>query len=325
MDNVASFFAYARERHATYLRRAAGGPAPWTDDPVLQKYKFCNVFRELDRTTAWFRQHVREPLRDDPAVLLATVVFRWFNRISTGEAVFNQLDMFDASPFRRFMRTGQISILREAITKLCPDGPWVTGSYTINTRSAGVGLSKLDGVLWLISMWVRDHSDWPDVAENQLRDSAFTMKEFCLWARGPCLADFMTYEIACDLRHTALLEHAGDIDTWANIGPGARRGLNRIFRPGEPVNRPHDLELDEMVHLLNLSRDEHYWPQLVNQEWMMMGGRYDGAVRMACGQGVREKWPRWELREVEHTLCEFDKYQRVLEGSGRPRGTFSGR
>lgn len=52
---AADFFAFARERHATYLRRQSGAPEPWTDDPILRKFRFTNVFRELDRTTVWFR------------------------------------------------------------------------------------------------------------------------------------------------------------------------------------------------------------------------------------------------------------------------------
>ncbi len=30
----------------------------------------------------------------------------------------------------------------------------------------------------------------------------------------------------------------------------------------------------------------------------------------------------WEMREVEHTLCEFDKHERARLGQGRPRGVF---
>jgi hypothetical protein len=55
------FFAYARERHQIYLNREQGQPKPWTEEPVLQQYRFTNVFRELDKTTLWFKDKVREP------------------------------------------------------------------------------------------------------------------------------------------------------------------------------------------------------------------------------------------------------------------------
>ena len=32
--------------------------------------------------------------------------------------------------------------------------------------------------------------------------------------------------------------------------------------------------------------------------------------------------PPLEMREVEHTLCEFDKYERVRNGEGKPRSIY---
>ena len=60
---------------------------PWTDDPILQEFKFCQVFREDDRTTRWFRTHIREPMRNEEDVLMATIIFRWFNLIETGRTL----------------------------------------------------------------------------------------------------------------------------------------------------------------------------------------------------------------------------------------------
>jgi hypothetical protein len=35
-------------------------------------------------------------------------------------------------------------------------------------------------------------------------------------------------------------------------------------------------------------------------------------------------WPAWDMRTVEHTLCEFDKYQRALSGDGKPKQNYPG-
>lgn len=320
---VDAFFAYARERHAIYLRRAAGQPAPWTQDPVLQNQRFCNVYRELDRTTAWFRRHVRDPLRARPEVLLATVVFRWFNRISTGEAIFCQPDMFDGeTAFDRLVQTGDVDCLGRAIRSLIPSGPYVTGAYTINTNTTPLGTPKLDGVLQIIQKWVETHPDWRQVAALMLQHEwgQGTLREFCEWCRSPNLGPFMTYEVACDLAHTGLLMNAPDLDTWANLGPGARRGLNRIHRglSGRAADAAVDNEqaLAEMAQLLRASWDVRYWPQKHRAGW-----KSDQDMDQVL---VRGDWPRWRMREVEHTLCEFDKYERVRKGEGTTRGKFNG-
>lgn len=324
VDRVEDFFAFARERHAIYLRRQAGFPYPWTADPVLQTGRFTNVFRELDRTTKWFREHVRDPLRDKPEVLLATVIFRWFNRTTTGEAIFCQpcLPPSPGQPgqsafeevlheLRYYPKKSPVAPLRHAINQYLPKaGPFITGAYTINTRSAGLGLTKLEGVLKLIEMWMDRHSGepmahWRDIAEHR----GGSMEEFCSWVQSPCLAGFMAYEIACDLRWTAILEDAPDINTWANVGPGAVRGLNRIY--GRPVGKsiPQDQALSEMRDLLGIAHtDGHYWP--------------------IFEQSLDERFPpdrflpQWELREVEMWLCEADKIWRVKEGAGQTRGKF---
>ena len=72
-----------------YKKEAQLLPSPWTDDPILQEFKFCQVFREDDRTTRWFRTHIREPMRNDEEVLMATIIFRWFNLIETGRTLIN--------------------------------------------------------------------------------------------------------------------------------------------------------------------------------------------------------------------------------------------
>lgn len=35
-------------------------------------------------------------------------------------------------------------------------------------------------------------------------------------------------------------------------------------------------------------------------------------------------FPALEMRGIEHSLCEADKYLRVLNGEGKPRARFNG-
>lgn len=298
MKHADKFFAYARERYEIHLRRSRGDPEPWTQDKILRRYPFCNVFREDDRTTRWFREHVREPMRDRPEVLLATVVFRMFNRISTGEVLFGQRDLISKeTPFEEFLHTGKTGGVRAALRKCLGDGPYVTGSYII---SSPPGLSKLDGMLEVLRRFY-ESSDWKNWATALLViENKYTLEEAWEWLKDQdYLGKFHSYEIVTDLRHTRLLERAPDIDTWASPGPGARRGLNRVrCLDYKDKSTSRTALIEGMRELLSLSRDARMWPR---------------------------KWPRWEMREVEHTLCEFDKMERTRLKQGRPRGVFEGR
>lgn len=292
------FFRDARERFTIKLKKEAGQPAPWTDDPVMRGAYLCNVHREDDRVTRWFREHVREPMRGGPEVLLATVVFRWFTRVDVGEALFCAPDLDGVTAFDVLHRSNyrwqtQRAILRRAISDHVGSGPYVTGAYIISTPP---GMSKLDGVIENIRGFVRhefgaaphDHEpiNWRYLAECMLTARIkYTLREAHEILRAvPYLGPFHAYEIVTDLRHTALLDRAPDTDTWANIGPGCRRGLRRVVGKD-----PGDAErcLRHMRKILQVARaGAPFWPR---------------------------EWPRWEMREVEHWLCEFDKIERARE------------
>jgi hypothetical protein len=238
------FFATARERERIRHKRMAGEPGPWTTDPVLRDWRFCNVHREHDRTTEWFHREVRRHL-EGLAVVEATVIFRWFNLIETGERI------------KDLLLTGWDS--DEARRRLTGVRPLVTGAYQIKTIN---GMDKLEGALQaidtarpmlprMVPRWGRDlRSAWRDLREV------------------PYLGRFMAYEVVSDLRWTPVLQNAKDVQTWASAGPGATAGLGLVARGDSRVYK-RDSDLDQlamrdlMQELLAMSRQEDLWPQ----EW----------------------------------------------------------
>src|SRR3990167_10626784 len=78
---------YVTERHQIYLRRARGDPPPWTDDPILRQFRFCNVYRALDKGTLWYTAKV-VPTAEGPRDLLwKTTVYRLVNNWQIFKAV----------------------------------------------------------------------------------------------------------------------------------------------------------------------------------------------------------------------------------------------
>lgn len=272
LDPVERLLYWIRERHSIYLKRKAGKPPPWTDDEVLQTVFFTNPYRENDKTTVWFRDNVREPLRDDARVLMATVIFRWFNYIPTG-GILLKYDLLT-----KWSQSRCVKALKN-------EQKIFTGAFMI---VAGAG-SKLEGVAEAINnVWKR--------RERLLRVCSDDCRMQTLWSYlcdFPYLGGFMSYEIVCDLRYTYLLENATDKDTWCNIGPGAKRGFNRVY--GRPLNAsiPPDLWAEKTQELLKLAR----------------------AMKLK---------PRMEMREIEHSLCEGDKYERSRLGDGHLKRKYQG-
>src|SRR5690348_5802196 len=83
------YWYFASERQRVFEKRLVGELAPWTDDVILQTYKFCNVFRAADRVSQYMIHDVcyDETPHGDEDRLFQIVAFRTFSKIETWEAV----------------------------------------------------------------------------------------------------------------------------------------------------------------------------------------------------------------------------------------------
>ena len=117
---VEKFFSWINERTSIQVKKDAGQPWPWTEDKILREFKFTNAFREKDKTTVWFRENIRDPLKDSHDVYMATVIFRWFNLIETGETLLRHNLHVDWDP-------------QKAYEAIIPQDKWITGAYMIKS------------------------------------------------------------------------------------------------------------------------------------------------------------------------------------------------
>ena len=84
---IADLTAFITARHAIYVARQQEYSKPWTRDPILQQYRFCNVYRELDTVTQWIASNWRDPNREHEDLWFAMAVARWVNWPETLEAI----------------------------------------------------------------------------------------------------------------------------------------------------------------------------------------------------------------------------------------------
>ena len=281
---------FMQARHSIYLARAAGAAAPWTEDEILKKYKFTNVYRELDRVTIWVRENIREPFADHPHLWFMLCMARQINWPPTLQALIGAGD--GAWPFTRWDWRTAMRVLR----KRAESGEKVyTGAYML-TANAGGRLNKVKGAFDKPEITCRLVLDelWRERETIKLQMTVSIEHAVDTLKQHTGFKGFMAYEVASDLRYTRYLETAPDNLTWAHAGPGAKRGLNRL-----------------------LGRDAKARPYLNDADAL-------GAMRTLLSQ-ISIVWPyqpALEMREIEHSLCEFDKYERARNGEGRPRSYF---
>lgn len=269
--NVELLWEYLYERESIRLRREAGAPRPWTNDAILNVYKFTNVYREHDRVTRWMAKHVREPLQNDASLVHACITFRWFNRISSAEAIFTKQGRVNTA-WTRYTNSWDINELKTAILERCGDGPYVTGAYIIKTPN---GVSKLDGVLALV--------DQAFVPATTIQLNPTTLERaYEILQTIPYMGSFTGAQVIADLKYTPAFLNAPDWHTFVHSGPGSRAGLNIILgrQPTSPWN-----EKEWVKNILELR--EKLAPRFIEQGWEIP-----------------------HAQDVQSGLCELSKYVR---------------
>ncbi len=79
--------SFIDERMLIWQKKVSLQPEPYSTDPILAKYRFCNIFRELDKQTIFFHT-LLNPLRDDFSLWLLNMFYcRMVARPETIESV----------------------------------------------------------------------------------------------------------------------------------------------------------------------------------------------------------------------------------------------
>lgn len=213
------YWYFASERHQIFERRLAGQPGPWTDDPILQKYKFCNVFRAADRVSQYMIRevcyHTEECTPQDR--LFQIVAFRLFSRIETWDTV---REFLDRSPTINDLADGSFTRALEHANNI--NGSLYTGAFILcATNAYGQPKKYLTHVELLRDMFVNHRLANQLLAARSLREIYELLHDF------PLMGDFMSYQTAIDLNYSALINFSEN--DFTQPGPGALRGMKKVF------------------------------------------------------------------------------------------------
>jgi hypothetical protein len=295
MTEMEELFVYwVKEREAIRVKKEAGAPKPWTNDPILQTYKFCNVKREDDTVSKWITENWIKPNDPHPNMWFAMIVARLFNWPPTLDLIgFPKYRLGEKETFWPELKElwrDQLKVYRDRL-----GAKIFTGAYLVSTN--GVSMDKIDYILdrVLTPIWERGRAPMTvalsfDAKNNDSQESLESYWNHLRQFDG--LGSFMAGQVVADLKFTSDLKDAPDWWTWAPLGPGSIRGLNRIH--GRPLEKGlrQDQGLKEMLVLQDLLIKELDW-----------------------------KLP---VHNVQNCCCEFDKMIRVKNGEGRPRSLYPG-
>ncbi|KAM6499548.1 hypothetical protein JOM56_005056 [Amanita muscaria] len=275
-----TFWYFSAERKAIDDRRRASEKFPWSDDPILNTYPFCNTYRVLDKGTQFLIREVIEKGSQTPEELVFRVVlFNTFTKIETWELLDEELGPLTWATYNRKRYS---DVLAEAKSR---GKTLYTGSFIKPAPHFGCPDNYMNHLFLL------EHFMEQDLA-GRLSNAEYLADVYEFIISFPSMGDFTTYQLMLNLSYTNILNfHRND---FVVPGPGARSGLRKMFgksidKVKSPVRR---FEVD-IIHWLVETQDQHF---------KRLGITFSGLGP--------QKLPM-DVADVEHTLCEVDKYSRL--------------
>ena len=272
MDVYRAYWQFAAERQRIFLRRAAGGPPPWTDDPIMRRYKFCNSYRASDRVSQFLIRDViydTEVGADD--MLLRIVLFRLFSKIETWRALEDEL-----GPITRGTLRGDRAA--RSLERLQAKGPIYTGAFILCANKAFGFDRKFLNHIELVRTMFRRRALPLAVARARALDHVYAAL-----IDYPLIGPFMAYQLAIDINYSPLVQFSEDEFTVP--GPGAERGIRKVF----PNARRRD-----MAQII-------YW---------MTDNQQSEATKLGIDLPTLFGRPLHAI-DCQNLFCELDKYTRV--------------
>ena len=283
-------------RHDIYLRRKALQPKPWTEDEILQSYRFCNVFRELDTVTIWIARNWRNVDPNAVDVWFAMVVARLFNWPPTLELIDYPVP-FNA---KRIMRP--VNSLKQRGEKV------FSGAYIVSTNGREMDKAEYLVTHVLAPLWKDRKKFSLSIANWRTRYNKRLELYHDALMQYNGMGSFMAAQVIADIKYdNTIVNDCDDWWTFAASGPGSRRGLNRVL--GREYNAPWTekvwrTQLEDLRSTVNsMLRDYSLWDPGKNKRVFL----------------------KLHAQDLQNCLCEFDKYERVRLGQGRPRSRYEGK
>jgi hypothetical protein len=277
--NLPVYAWYLNERERIRINREdLGLPAPWTSDPIFQDFRFTNIFRNDDRISRLIYEAVDRDAPDDIRMWNA-VVFRTFNSDKGFAAAGGWQDRFEPDK------------MMKRLDKVRAEGGETFSRCYVMANSLAKGMAKHE-------MYIR----WPfkELWEQRKSFVKQIQRDGTLqgvWGMFKGLSGygaFVAYEMALDMEMIGVLRDPPDRHTWANTGPGARRGMNFVRGRPAKYNQKDALWLAELRELYDLA------PTFLQEHIEL---------------------DKLDMRLIENGLCESSKYAHVLQ-TGRYRRKF---
>ena len=286
-----TYWQFAAERQEVFFRRLEGADAPWTDDRVLQTYKFTNAYRAADRASQFLIRHViYAGDQSIEEVFFRIVVFKLFNRIETWESLTRSCGEVSFADYS-FDRYDEVLRQERDCGRVI-----YSAAYVMPSGKSDFGFAeKHRNHLRLIELMMRDGVPQRLATVRSMRAAYELLLSY------PMIGPFLAYQLVIDVNYSPIMNFS-EMD-FVQAGPGARDGLRKCF------TTLGDLDESDAIRYVADRQEQEFEKR---------------------GLNFRNLWGRrLQLIDCQNLFCEVDKYARVahpqvkgISGRSRIKQTF---
>ncbi len=268
------YWYFAWERQNIFWKKLKGEASPWTDDPILREYKFCNSYRVNDRVSQYLLKNViyngKKYSKED--MLFRIILFKLFNKESTWELLINNFKDITLEGFN-------MEEYSKVLTKAKNEGIKLYNDAYISCATKAFGYDyKHDNHLALLHKMFLE-----DLVQDKIIKSKSMEEAFNILRSYPLIGNFMAYQLVTDINYSEVVDFREDEFTIA--GPGSIRGIRKCF-----IDRD-GLSYEDIIRYMYENQEQEF--KRLGLDFKRIGNR------------------PLELIDCQNIFCELDKYCRV--------------
>lgn len=233
------FYNFIYDRQLVWYKRTIlKQPYPWTDDPILKTYKFCNTYRELDKGTMYLIEAIinnkRIPLGSK---LLNCMIYRRFNLPGffewiDGPILEKGFFPFDNLIFKLEKRKAKgLNLFNDA--------------YIVSQTPYDRKIGRKEKFVQQLCIFrdLMNKSEYTRLSLDIITSRNLKNVHSILKDRVFGMGDFLAYQTVTDLTYFPEFKGKWDINSFVAMGPGSKPGVELIYntRPIDYAERCHEL------------------------------------------------------------------------------------
>ena len=269
-----AYWQFAVERQNIFFNRFHGAKFPWTDDPVLKKYKFTNTYRASDRVSQYLLKEVIYSVDQysPEDMFFRIILFKMFNKIETWENLQAKLGNIS---YKRYRYEQYDQVLSEALNQ---KKAIYSAAYIMPSGKSTFGNPKKhQNNLRLLERMMNDH------LAQKIATFRNMEQLYQLLLSYPTIGKFLAFQYCIDINYSEMCDF--DEMSFVVAGPGATNGIRKCFQNTRGYSD------EDIIKYVTESQANEF---------------------QRLGLSFRSLWGRpLQLIDCQNLFCETDKYSRV--------------